>query len=86
MAFSGCSHDSHGPAGEFQAYRSFQTHELDVLLRLSGQDDRIKRGHLDVWSVVAAWRAELRYNAIGTTRQAEAEGMVEAAEQLLAVL
>lgn len=28
--------------GEFQAYRSFQTHDLRVLLRLSGQEERIK--------------------------------------------
>jgi hypothetical protein len=30
---------------ELQAYRSFQTHELDVLLRLSGQEERIKQNH-----------------------------------------
>jgi hypothetical protein len=30
---------------EFEAYRSFQTHELDVLLHLSGQEDRLKRAH-----------------------------------------
>jgi hypothetical protein len=34
--------------GEFQAYRSFQTHELDVLLRLSGQEPRIKQNHFEL--------------------------------------
>jgi hypothetical protein len=29
--------------GEFQAYRSFQTHELGVLLHLSGQESRIRQ-------------------------------------------
>ena len=46
--------------GEFQALRSFQTHELDVLLRLSGQEARIKREHFADWNVVAVWKAESR--------------------------
>ena len=38
--------------GEFQAYRSFQTHELDVLLRLSGQEARLKQNHFASWNAV----------------------------------
>lgn len=73
-------------SGEFQAYRSFQTHELDVLLRLSGQETRIKQQHFDLWNVVAVWRAESRYNAIGTVGRTKAEEMIDAAERLLSVL
>jgi hypothetical protein len=72
--------------GEFQAYRSFQTHELDVLLRLSGQEPRIKQKHVAFWNGVAVWKAESRYNIVGTAQQADATAMIQAAEHLLAVL
>ena len=72
--------------GEFQAYRSFQTHELDVLLRLSGQEVRIKQNHFALWNAVAVWKAESRYNVIGTAQQLDATAMIQAAEQLLNVL
>jgi hypothetical protein len=71
--------------GEFQAYRSFQTHDLDVRLRLSGQDERIRFGHFRLWSTVAIWKAESRYN-VGSTQEADATAMIQAAEELLAVL
>jgi HEPN domain-containing protein len=72
--------------GEFQNYRSFQTHELDVLLRLSGQEARVKQNHFSLWNAVAIWKAESRYNAIGTAQQSDAAAMIQAAEKLLAVL
>jgi HEPN domain-containing protein len=72
--------------GEFQAYRSFQTHELDVLLRLSGQEARIKQQHFALWNVVAVWKAESRYNIIGTAGQTDAMAMIEAVARLLEVL
>lgn len=73
-------------SGEFNQYRSFQTHELDVLLRLSGQEMRIKRDHFNLWNVVAVWKAESRYNAIGTAGKTEAQAMIDAADALLKVL
>jgi HEPN domain-containing protein len=73
-------------SGEFQAYRSFQTHELDVLLRLSGQEARIKQNHFAQWNTVAVWKAESRYNTVGTAQQADATAMIQAAEQLLEIL
>lgn len=72
--------------GEFQAYKSFQAHDLDVLLRLSGQEARIKQNHFALWNTVAIWKAESRYNAIGTAQQGDAAAMIAAADQLLAVL
>jgi len=73
-------------SSEFHAYRSFQTHELDVLLRLSGQEPRVKENHFTLWNAVANWKAESRYNIIGTAQQGDAEAMIRAAEQLLVVL
>ena len=73
-------------SGEFQAYRSFQTHELDVLLRLSGQEGRIKQNHFALWNAVAIWKVESRYNVVGTVQQADAAAMIQAAEEILAVL
>lgn len=72
--------------GEFQAYKSFQTHDLDVLLRLSGQAGRIKQNYFALWNAVAIWKVESRYNVVGTVQQPEATAMIEAAEELLAVL
>ena len=73
-------------SGEFQAYRSFQTHELDVLLRLSGQEPNIKQNHFALWNAVAIWKVESRYNVVGTVQQADAAAMIQAAEQLLTIL
>ena len=73
-------------AGEFQAYRSFQTHDLDVLLHLSGQEARLRQDHLEIWSSVAAWTVDSRYNPIGTTPPTGATAMIRAAEEFLAVL
>src|SRR6059036_2299210 len=73
-------------SGEFQAYRSFQTHELDVLLRLSGQEGQIKQNQFALWNAVAIWKVESRYNVAGTVQQADAAAMIQAAEEILAVL
>src|SRR3972149_3194134 len=54
---------------EFQAYRSFQTHELDVLLGLSGRGARVKQNHFPLWNAVAVWKAESRYNVVGTGQE-----------------
>jgi hypothetical protein len=72
--------------GEFQPYRSFQTHDLDVLLRLSGQESAIKQQHFALWNTVAVWKAESRYNVIGTAQLADAQAMTEAVEALLQIL
>jgi HEPN domain-containing protein len=71
---------------EFQAYRSFQTHDLEVLLHLSGQEARLREDHLEIWSSVAEWSVDLRYNPTGTARQTDATAMIRATEELLAVL
>src|ERR1700693_2461640 len=52
-------------SNEFQAYRSFQTHELDILLHLSGQKARVKQNHFQLWSTLAIWKVDSRYNVAG---------------------
>lgn len=44
--------------GEFQSYQSFKTHDLDVLLSLSGSEEKIKTRYLAEWSAVATWDPE----------------------------
>ena len=68
---------------EFQGYKSFQTHELGVLLRLSGHEARIKQTHNRFWNVVETWTVDIRYNAVGSVSPVAAVAMVEAAEQIL---
>lgn len=71
---------------EFQSFLSFKTHDLDVLLRLSGLEAKIKTQYLAEWSAVAAWDPEARYNPMGNTSQTDAQLLIDAAKKLLKVL
>src|SRR5712692_8238276 len=51
---------------EFASYQSFRTHSLEVLLTLSGWEQKIKSRYPTEWSVVADWDPELRYATVGT--------------------
>ena len=72
--------------GEFQHYQSFRTHNLHVLLRLSGIEERIKTTLITEWSAVAAWDPEARYKPIGSATRQAAELMIASARVLLRVL
>src|SRR4051812_34038390 len=71
---------------EFAGISSFKTHDLDVLLRLSGVESMIRTGHLVAWSAAAGWEPEMRYRPIGTASQAEAQSIIEAVKALVGVL
>jgi hypothetical protein len=71
---------------EFDDYRSFRTHNLDVLLRLSGIDTHIRSSFRGQWSVVSTWDAESRYNPIGTADRARTQDLIVAARELLRVI
>jgi HEPN domain-containing protein len=71
---------------EFQPYQSFKTHDLDVLLSLSGVEDKIRTGYLAEWSSVAIWAPEARYNPIGSANKVDTELLVESAKTLLGAL
>ncbi|MCP4350167.1 MAG: hypothetical protein GY795_32220 [Desulfobacterales bacterium] len=71
---------------EFQNYQSFRTHNLDVLLRLSGLESKIKTQYIAEWSAIVVWEPEVRYRAIGTASRNEALNMIESAKKLLTVI
>ena len=74
--------------GEFRDFASFKTHNLGVLLRLSGREKQIKGKAtlLTAWSVVRSWNPEQRYDRIGTRTAVDARDMTEAAKRLLGAL
>jgi hypothetical protein len=71
---------------DFNDFRSFKTHNLDVLLALSGIEEKVKTQYLPEWSSIAIWDPEARYNPIGTIRKSDAELMIDAADKLLKIL
>lgn len=71
---------------EFENYRSFKTHSLDVLLSLTGKEQEIKTQFLADWSVVVKWDPEVRYKPIGTAGERDANLMIESTKALLGVL
>ncbi len=71
---------------EFKAYQSFRTHDLDVLLHLSGQEGKIKKQALAEWSTVAEWDPEVRYRSVGSASKRDAELMIKATTAVLRLL
>jgi HEPN domain-containing protein len=69
--------------GEFDNYRSYQTHNLEVLLHLSGIEQRILLNYLTDWSIVSNWTSELRYSPSGTASQLDAKNMIDSTANLL---
>jgi HEPN domain-containing protein len=68
---------------EFQDYKTFKTHVLDVLLHLSGRELFVKENLLAEWSAIATWDPEARYQPVGKVKAGDAQSMVEAAATLL---
>ena len=73
-------------SSEFSNLKSFRTHSLDVLLSLTGLEQRVKTKFLVEWSAVAAWDPEARYKPIGSATSAKAKLMLESARIMLRVL
>ena len=71
---------------EFQSLTTFKTHDLDILLALSGREQRVKTNHLAEWSAVATWDPEVRYKPAGTAKKADVDLLLKAAEVLLTAL
>jgi hypothetical protein len=71
---------------EFANYESFRTHNLDVLLRLSGKEQQIKAELFAEWSAVAQWGPDLRYKPIGSATKEGTRLMVDSSKKLLRVL
>jgi HEPN domain-containing protein len=73
-------------AKDFKEYQSFRTHDLDVLLHLSGVEKRVKQNFLPEWSVVGTWNPEMRYKPTGSATEESVERMIEASKRLMGVL
>jgi len=71
---------------EFQDFQSFKTHSLDILLILSGAEEKIKTNFMIQWSVLSKWDPEARYRSIGSATKQDAELMIEATKLLLRAL
>ena len=71
---------------EFEPFASFKTHNLDTLLALSGQENKIRSNYIRQWSIVSAWDPETRYRAIGSVTQTDERAMIASAQDLLRVL
>jgi len=71
---------------EFKDLASFRTHNLDILLRLSGLEAQIKQTHMGDWSIVMTWDPEARYQPVGHVDSARAQSMIDSVKNLLEVL
>ena len=67
-------------------YRSFRTHDLKVLLRLSGQESRIMQDLPDTWWAVSNWNPDLRYRIPGSASQSGAATLLERMRQVMQAL
>jgi HEPN domain-containing protein len=70
---------------EWRDLTSFKTHDLDMLLRLSGRQ-AIRTRYLADWSVVVGWEPESRYHRPGIVTPSEAKSMIESSRRLMRVL
>ena len=62
---------------DFQGLQSFQTHDLDRLLHLSGIEDRILRDFTAEWNRVSTWSPNWRYLQVESTDQTQCAQMLE---------
>jgi len=68
---------------EFRDYQTFRTHDLKVLLRLSGHESRILEAVPDDWRAVSNWTPELRYRPPGSASRSAAATLLEHVRQVL---
>jgi hypothetical protein len=73
-------------AAEFKGLQSIKTHDLEILLRLSGVEGRVKTKLMVEWSLVLGWDPEKRYQTTGQFTEQQANDMIAAATKLLGAL
>lgn len=71
---------------EFENFSSFKTHNLDILLKLSGVESKIKSVYMTDWSIIALWDPEVRYKSIGTAKKTDVKNMISSSKNILGVL
>src|SRR6476469_6282887 len=65
-------------AGEFHGLTSFKTHDLEILLLLSGRHQQVRSKHATDWAVVVKWDPETRYRPIGSATAQQTQDMIDA--------
>lgn len=71
---------------EFRDLQSFRTHNLDILLRLSGQQRRILTSLPNTWRAVGNWNPELRYRLPGSAGQSAAATLLGQVRRVIEAL
>lgn len=71
---------------EFAGLQSFKSHDLRVLLKLSGWEAKIKLKYPADWSRVTQWDPESRYRPPGNLTHTEAREMIVGATQIVGAL
>jgi HEPN domain-containing protein len=64
-------------------YATFKTHDLEVLLHLTGLEGKLKLEYMLSWSIVSQWNPEARYNPIGNVKHQDAKDMLDATKEIL---
>ena len=63
---------------DFQGLQSFQTHDLNRLLHLSGRESRVKQDIPVEWETVSHWKSEWRYLPVQSASQNRCREMLNA--------
>lgn len=71
---------------EFEKKETFRTHDLDLLLELSGIEEKIKRNFIAEWSTIGSWEPSARYRPIGSATKQDVELMIESTKILVSKL
>ena len=72
--------------GEFKRYNSFKTHNLDILLSLSGVEEKIKLNYFMDWNNINEWNPEQRYAEIGNISKSDARARIDSIKNLMSGL
>ena len=71
---------------EFAGLQSFKTHDLEILLYLSGWEAKITAKFPSEWSKVCEWSPEERYGPPGRVAQLDAEFMIASCARIIGKL
>lgn len=65
--------------------KSFKTHDLNCLLKLSGLEKQVRADSalFADWQIANTWDSEIRYRNIGSVNKTEAESTINASRTLL---
>jgi hypothetical protein len=71
---------------EFEGLQTFKTHDLDVLLRLSGREQFMRLSLFFEWTILNKWNPEARYRRVGTATASAVRDMITAARTVMVKL